>query len=373
MLEFSAVEARPDSSWAIEAYHGLDVAHSLEVLGEDLTMSAERTRAFLASEETGLRVLLLAVAGPPPSGPPGRLGLPPAPTSPREVLGVALFSLPTADNQHLVDDLFIMVAAEARRHGVATALLQQVLRIAHDRGRDTVLAWSERRIGPDADALPQLAAPTGSGTIPADGNALFLQAMGFELAQVERQSRLQLPVPGQLLENLRSQAEAAAGGGYRIVSWRGEVPVPYLEPVADLYGAMSTDAPVGGVDFRAEHWDAERVLRHDRELLLSGELVQTIALSSATGQAVAHTALFVPLASPERPEQHNTVVLSEHRGHRLGLWVKASNLAFLATEFPQARHIDTWNADENSHMLAINTALGFRPHAVTGAWQIRVG
>jgi len=366
------VEGAPDSPWAVDAYHELDLAHSLEVFGEDMTISAERTREFLSSQDSGLHVLLLAIGATAAPSRPGRFGLPLAPDSPVEVHGVALLTLPTADNQHLVDDLFVMVAADGRRRGVATALLDQVRRIARESGRDTILAWSEHRTTPASAELPQLAPPTGTGSVPIDGNVGFLRAAGFELVQVERMSRLELPTPAGLLERLAAQAEEAAGASYRVVSWLGEVPEPYLEPVAALYAAMSTDAPQGGIDFREEKWDAERVRRHDRELLQSGELVQTLALSRDDGRAAGHTVMFVPVASPHRPEQHNTVVLAAHRGHRLGLWIKAANLALLEEEFPRARHIDTWNADENSHMLAINTAIGYRQLGVTGAWQLRL-
>jgi GNAT superfamily N-acetyltransferase len=372
MPEFAVVEARPESAWAVDAYHDLDLAHSLDVFGEDLTMSVDRTRVFLAEEDAGLHVLLLAVAGPSPATPTGRFGLPLAPDLPAGVLGAALFSLPTADNQHLLDDLFIIVAASSRRQGVGTALLEEVRRIGKRHGRDTVLTWSEHLIAPAAPALPQLAAPTGSGSVPVDGTVGFLQAMGFELAQVERQSRLDLPTPSGLLGGLRADAEAVAGSRYRVDSWRGQVPEQHLEGVAELYRAMSTDAPVGEIDFRTENWDAERLLAHDRRLLLTGDLLQTIALSRANGDVAAITVLYVPQTSPHRPEQFTTVVLDAHRGHRLGAWIKAANLAALEAAFPQARYVDTWNADENSHMLAINTALGYRPHGVTGAWQARL-
>lgn len=372
MPEFAVMEALPDSSWAVEAYHELDLAHTLEVFGEDLTMSVERVRNYLRSAESGLHVLLLAVAGTPASPGPGRFGCALAPEQPARVLGAALFALPTADNQHLLDDLFLTVAAASRRQGIGSALLEHVRRIAADNGRDIVLTWSEHLAGSASDTLPQLNAPTGSGSVPVDGNVRFLQERGFELAQVERQSRLVLPTPADLVQRLRTDAEAVAAGDYRIVSWRGEVPEDLLDSVAVLYQAMSTDAPLGEIDFRAENWDAERLRLHDRRLLLTGELVQTIAVSRSTDEVAGITVLFVPQASPERPEQYTTVVLEAHRGHRLGLWIKAANLELLEAGFPQARYIDTWNADENSHMLAINTMLGYRPHGATGGWQLRL-
>lgn len=36
---------------------------------------------------------------------------------------------------------------------------------------------------------------------------------------------------------------------------------------------------------------------------------------------------------------------------------------------PQLKRIHTWNAGENSYMLAINVAMGFFPASVEGAWQ----
>lgn len=372
MAEFTVVEVRPESGWAVEAYHDLDVAYSLEVFGEDLTTSVERTRVLLTEEDTGLHALLLAVAGPAPATSVGRFGLPLAPDQPVTVLGTADFSLPTADNQHLVDDLFIIVAADARRQGVGTELLEQVGRIGALHERDTVLTWSEHPLTPTAAALPQLAAPTGSGSVPVDRTVSFLQARGFELAQVERQSRLVLPTESGLLAALAAEAEAVAGSDYRVLTWHGVVPDEHLAGVAELYRAMSTDAPVGEIDFRTENWDADRLRAHDRRLLKTGGLVQTVALSREVGEVAAITVLYVPEASRHRPEQFTTVVLDAHRGHRLGLWIKAANLAALEAEFPEAAYIDTWNADENGHMLAINTAIGYRPHAVTGAWQRRL-
>lgn len=39
---------------------------------------------------------------------------------------------------------------------------------------------------------------------------------------------------------------------------------------------------------------------------------------------------------------------------------------------PEVGRIGTWNAEENEHMLAINTALGFRPAGGAGEWQLHL-
>ena len=64
---------------------------------------------------------------------------------------------------------------------------------------------------------------------------------------------------------------------------------------------------------------------------------------------------------PWLAEQHDTSVVRAHRGHRLGLLLKLEMLRWLAEDEPRLETIDTWNAESNDHMVAINEALGYRP------------
>ena len=41
-------------------------------------------------------------------------------------------------------------------------------------------------------------------------------------------------------------------------------------------------------------------------------------------------------------------------------------------ERPAVRRVGTWIAEENSYMLAINVALGFRPAGGSGEWQLKL-
>jgi hypothetical protein len=54
-----------------------------------------------------------------------------------------------------------------------------------------------------------------------------------------------------------------------------------------------------------------------------------------------------------------TGVLRAHRGHRLGLLVKVAMAEWLKTAEPQLERIDTWNAQSNQYMIAVNEALGY--------------
>ena len=52
-----------------------------------------------------------------------------------------------------------------------------------------------------------------------------------------------------------------------------------------------------------------------------------------------------------------------------GTIVKIVNLRYIVEEEPRLRTIDTWNADVNSYMIAINEAMGFRPVDAWANWQ----
>ena len=53
-------------------------------------------------------------------------------------------------------------------------------------------------------------------------------------------------------------------------------------------------------------------------------------------------------------------VVRSHRGHRLGLLLKAAMILWLAEAEPQLETVDTWNAESNDHMIAVNEVLGYR-------------
>lgn len=61
-------------------------------------------------------------------------------------------------------------------------------------------------------------------------------------------------------------------------------------------------------------------------------------------------------------------MLPEHRGHRLGMLVKAANLRTVHEAVPESPRVTTFNAAENEPMLAVNDALGFVTHHVSGVF-----
>ncbi|CAN5347361.1 hypothetical protein BH11ACT1_BH11ACT1_15440 [soil metagenome] len=149
------------------------------------------------------------------------------------------------------------------------------------------------------------------------------------------------------------------------MTWDDPCPDEWVDQLAELETRMSTDAPGGGLDLHEDRWDADRVRATEAELRERGMRHSVAAaVHVPTGTLAAFSAFKRPAWTDEFVHQHDTLVLAEHRGRRLGMLVGTANLERLAAEQPDARRIGTWNAEENAHMLGINVALGFgRPAA----------
>lgn len=249
--------------------------------------------------------------------------------------------------------------------GVGTAAYELIERTAREHGRTTPQSWAEH---PDAPG-PRLAAPTGFGEIPEDRPARFYLRHGYRLEQVERRSAFDLTTPNPRLDEMLAEAEAAAAG-YRVVQWTLPTPPEFADGYAWVKSRMSTDVPAGALDFDEEVWDAARIALHDARFLDGGQtMLVTAAVHEETGTVVAFNELALP-SDPSGPtSQEDTLVLTEHRGHRLGTLVKCAGVRRWREIAPQSPKIITYNAEENRPMLAINEAMGFAPVAYIGAWK----
>ena len=263
-----------------------------------------------------------------------------------DVVGHLEVMLPGNDNQHRVE-MTLAVRPDRRRRGIGSALFRVVERIARDEGRSVLGCESDAASGHDDPAGP------------------FAARLGFTAAQRERRSRLDLPVD---VSSVRAEAEKHAEGYEVLTAW-DELPDEWLADRALLSQRMSTDVPLGELDVSEESWDAERVTYEMTLLREQGRhVVETVARHRASGRLVAFTDLVLPPGA-DRAFQWSTLVLHEHRGHRLGLLTKAANLQALAAERPDVRSVQTWNAYENEPMLRVNRALGFVQTGELTEWQ----
>jgi GNAT superfamily N-acetyltransferase len=288
------------------------------------------------------------------------------------VLASLALHLPKQDNTH-TGYLQIDVRPEHRGRGIGTTLHELALGLARAHGRTTLTGATFQAVEPPPGP-GTLAPPTGSGRVRSDDAAVrFLRRNGWDLEQVERRSVLDVPLDPEVLAGHRSRAEQAAGPDYRVLTWVGRCPDDLVDQFAGLQSRMSTDAPSAGLDRNEDVWDAARVRATEQQLVDRGMTYRVAAAQHLpTGDLVAFTALASRPDTDELVHQDDTLVLREHRGHRLGMLVKAVNLGALAVAQPAARRIATWNAQENAPMLAINVELGFRPAGGSGEWQLRL-
>jgi GNAT superfamily N-acetyltransferase len=252
------------------------------------------------------------------------------------VRGWYLLRLPAKENLDRAV-VSLMVHPAARRRGLGTALLRHAAGQAAEAGR-SVLA---------------------GGVFQDSAGSAFAAAAGGTLGLVEAR-RLQVisSLPAGRVAALRGQAERAATG-YSLVSWDGRVPDEYVGRYATLVNAMA-DAPHDAGE-EPEVWDADRV-RADADVMerQGRRFLAVAARHDASGELAALTEVEPDPDNLGWGHQQVTVVIREHRGHRLGLLVKTAMLDLLAEAEPGLDRIVTGNAAVNQHMIAINEALGYR-------------
>lgn len=262
--------------------------------------------------------------------------------------------------------LMVQVLPEFRGRGIGTALAERVEQKMRDEGKRKAIAY----VGGTDLGGERLTSPTGFGSIAVDSRETrFLQRRGYRFEQVERMSRLPLPMDG--LDERLQDAVAASGPEYRVHTWARRIPERWIADMAVLITRMSTDAPSAGLEEPEDVWTPERLAEHDERVAREQPRNRLTAAAEhlPSGELVAFTDLSVPPQSHRAAMQYATLVRREHRGHKLGMLVKVANLMQFAAKYPGYPSILTFNAEENRHMLDVNEALGFVPIAYEGAWR----
>lgn len=267
------------------------------------------------------------------------------------VVGIADLEMYRRENLHAAR-LDVRVRPEHRRRGIGSALVSEAERMARQAGRSEIGGLDETPLRSD---YPDTADP-------------FARRLGFEPAQRMVRRRLNLPLHPVDVEVLRRNPKSSPRG-YRLLTFEDRWPDEDILDRCELGRRMSTDVPLGHQVLDEEEWDEKRV--RDLEAALAAQnraKVSTAARDAATGRLVAYTELVVPLGAPESAWQHDTLVIREHRGHGLGFAVKVANLFAVAERHPAVRWINTWNAEENGPMIAVNEEMGFEEVASSVLW-----
>jgi GNAT superfamily N-acetyltransferase len=251
-------------------------------------------------------------------------------------VGSAFLRLFTKEGQEHLAELEGAVHPAERRRGVGGRLLDAAVSAARDEGRRSLVAQAE------ADS-------------PGD---LFLAARGFRRVLALTYARLS--VAGVDLTRITDLAERPHPG-YELTQWDGTVPAALARTFADSRRAMD-DMPMEGTDYGTVVWDVERVVAAAEAIAKRGELLHTVAVvDRADGSIVGFSELVVPGDGRGDAQHYGTGVLPEHRGHGLGLWMKAESIRTAFRRHPELDGLLTDTADSNAPMRGINDALGYLP------------
>jgi GNAT superfamily N-acetyltransferase len=258
------------------------------------------------------------------------------------IVGVTTLTLPLADNTHLASGS-VSVDPDHRRTGVGGALL--------DKAEDCV-----RRAGRRV-AVFEVTYPADAADWP--GTA-FAAARGYSMALREAHQILDLPAAIDL--------DVPARDGYRVVSWLDRCPEEWAEAYCDLMSRFNVEAPTGDLDVEPNAWTVARLRETEADLAARGKRFLVSAAVSPEGDLVGYTEIGVNADDPDG-FQGETLVDPTHRGHRLGLAVKAANLRQLQAVLPDHRRVHTFVSPANDAMNAVNRALGFEPVELCDEWQ----
>jgi GNAT superfamily N-acetyltransferase len=251
------------------------------------------------------------------------------------LVGEAGVELPWRDNTDM-SAIRGQVHPQARRRGIGTALKDEALGLAEQRGRKRV----------------HIGAYVGSDGVPV------LDHWGFTRTGVNAIRRLDLhAAPAGSWDRLRDEALAFAGD-YELVRQVGSTPPDRYADLVRLHEAIN-DAPPSDAAIEPDAWDEQRLA--DYEQAMAGRrqtLYRVMVRHRGSGDWAGQSMVCVDEFSPSTAFQEDTSVVRAHRGHRLGLLMKAEMLRWIAVERPEVGSIDTWNAVSNHHMIAINERLG---------------
>jgi GNAT superfamily N-acetyltransferase len=252
-----------------------------------------------------------------------------------ELVGMAEVELPRWDNTHLgwVD---VETHPARRGMGVGDRLLEM--------GVDLV----------EADDRTLLM----SGAWAGSHREKFLLAHGLTIGMRAAQRRL---VTAELdwprLDTLLATARAASSA-YEIIDVPAPTPPELIADMMTLQQVMN-DAPTDDLQIEDEVWPEERLRGYEQASRMRGQrLHRLVARRVSDGAMAGHTVVAVEDERPHLGFQNDTEVAPAHRGHKLGLRLKIEMLNRLRELEPQVVRIDTWNAESNGHMIAVNEQLG---------------
>ena len=320
------------SDAVIEQLLSFNVASDLELYGACEQYTLAQRRAALTDTEYFHRQRWIAVTEPIEGG--------------EAVIGIAAVTFPQQEN---LEQAFVGLDVHPayRGQGVATQLIEEAVRPALEAsGHDIV---------------------TFFGNVPADGEASdpsfawnrVAKRLGASIKNVSIERLLALPVPGDRLDRLEAHAQEKAGP-YRFELWDDEIPEEHVAAYGVLLRQLDLDDPDGDAELEAGEYTPERVRSLVATQRERGMRTLVAVAIAPDGQIVGNSEIRWSTGDGATLAwQENTLVMPEHRGHRLGLGMKVLTHRRISELAPDLRVLVTCNAAENPWMISVNEQLGY--------------
>lgn len=247
------------------------------------------------------------------------------------------YSVSAYDNHHLAW-VHVAVHPAHRRRGHGSAVLAVLRDRARSEGRTTLAGG-----GWDSPAV-----------------AAFAARHGLAPGSVEVSRRQELAATDRARLAAAYDGARRAARDYEMLRLPARSPDAMLPALAALTAAIN-DAPTDDLAIEDGLYPPARIAAYEAAQAGRGHrLHRLVARERASGELAGQSVVAVEAARPEIAEQHDTSVLAAHRGHRLGLLLKLEMMRWLEEVEPRVETIDTWNAESNGRMIAVNELLGYR-------------
>lgn len=243
----------------------------------------------------------------------------------------------------------ITVAAPHRRKGLGRAMLRRLVQSVEGQGDDLIFVTNT------------------TDRVPSGG--AFAQALGAEPGLPMKINQL---VPADVDRAQIAEWARISPAGYRLEWIDGAVPEELMTAYIAAANGMN-DAPRGDIAFG--EWNVTEKQQREREDWMRNagfEWWSLVAVHEASGEGAGYTEVQYDPQVPHIIWQQGTATVRAHRGHRIGLWLKALMLERILAERTAAKFIRTGNANVNEHMLRINTQLGYRFAWQNTLWQLKL-
>ena len=255
------------------------------------------------------------------------------------MIGSALVFVPLKDNLHL-GAVEVYVPPQHRRQGIGSALLARSEEVTLAEGRTTLL---------------------GDVRLPLDGDAddrRWAEARGYLKANEDGVKVVDLAATADRLPALEALA-AEKLGDYRLEWWLDPAPEEHLESLAAAASRFVEEIPLGDLDLQPQKLTAERLRGREERRARQRRQQLTVVALAPSGEVAGYTNLTLSPHAPRLADIGDTLVLPDHRGHRLGLAMKVLLHQKTRELFPGAEVIATGNATTNTFMNAVNEQLGY--------------